>query len=240
MRLSQYLSAAGVCSRRRASQWINDGRVSVNEQVADQHTRVASGDIVHVDGQVITLPDTYSYVIYNKPVGVDCNCRADNPASIINHLPLPMRLFPVGRLDKDSHGLLLLTNDGVLCERLLSPDTYHPKTYHVQVRPHRGMPDINLDFKQRMQQGVDLEGVLTRPCQVTLLGPNRFEVVLTQGLNRQIRRMARALGYHVTDLQRTQLVHLTLRGLSVGQHRPLTADECASLLSLRSRPPTTR
>lgn len=229
MRLSQYLSQAGVCSRREARRLIQAGRVSVNQQTANLHTQVTESDCVQLDQQTLITPEPFQYVIYHKPVGVDCNCKHDDPTSIVHHVPTDIRLFPVGRIDKDSHGLMLLTNDGALAQRLLSPDYHHPKVYQVSVRPFYNQPDIGTEFVDKMQQGVMLKETLTRPCIVRLIGVNQFEITLTQGLNRQIRRMCKALGYHVTDLKRTQLLNLTLAGLAVGACRPLSALELSAL-----------
>ncbi|GAB2587896.1 pseudouridine synthase [Nitrincola alkalisediminis] len=225
MRLTQYLSQAGVCSRRAASRLIAEGRVQLNQTIATPHTPFRGDEHVAVDGQPILLSEQHLYVLYNKPVGVDCNCRVDDPASILHHLSLPQRLFPVGRIDKDSRGLMLLTNDGHLCHRLLSPQYEHPKQYEVQVIPHFQHTGLTTEFKEKMEQGVMLDGRLTHPCQVTLRSPDRFKIGLTQGLNRQIRRMCRALGYQVVDLQRTHILQLSVQGLAEGEWRYLTQSE---------------
>jgi len=229
MRLTQYLSQAGVCSRRAASRLIAEGRVQLNQKTATPHTPFRGDESVTVDGQRVLLSEQHLYVLYNKPVGIDCNCRADDPASIIHHLRLPRRLFPVGRIDKDSRGLMLLTNDGRLCHRLLSPQYEHPKQYEVQARPHFQNSALNTEFKEKMEQGVVLDGQLTQPCQVTLLSHDRFKICLTQGLNRQIRRMCRALGYHVVDLQRTHILQLSVQGLAEGEWRYLTHSEIEAI-----------
>ncbi|WP_372739955.1 pseudouridine synthase [Neptunomonas sp.] len=229
MRLTQFLVHAGICSRRAAIKMIADGLVSINGIVAEHPATVEGDEKIIADGRKAILPDQCCYVIYNKPVGIDCNCVADNPHSIVNHVTRPTRLFPVGRIDKDSHGLMLLTNDGILCQRLLSPDYSHPKTYLVSVEPHYRQPDIGTDFQQRMSQGIELDGVLTRPCQLKLLSKNRFEITLTQGLNRQIRRMTRSLGYKVIDLQRIRILNLTLSSLALNQSRELSNTEISEL-----------
>jgi pseudouridine synthase len=225
MRLTQFLVHAGVCSRRAAIKMIADGLVSINGQVAVHPATLNGDEEVIADGNKAMLPQQCCYVIYNKPVGVDCNCVANNPHSIVNHVTLPTRLFPVGRIDKDSHGLMLLTNDGVLCQRLLSPDYSHPKTYLVTVEPHYQQPDIGDDFQHKMSQGIQLDDALTLPCKLKLLSKNRFEITLTQGLNRQIRRMSRSLGYKVVDLQRISIMNLSLQGLPLNQLRELTTEE---------------
>lgn len=234
MRLTQFLVHAGICSRRAAIKMIADGLVSINGKIAEHPATVSGDEEIIADGHKATLPDQCGYVIYNKPVGIDCNCVADNPQSIVNHLTLSTRLFPVGRIDKDSHGLMLLTNDGVLCQRLLSPDYSHPKTYLVSVEPHYQQPDIGADFQQKMSQGIELDGVLTLPCTLKLLSKNRFEITLTQGLNRQIRRMSRSLGYKVIDLQRVRILNLTLNNLALNQSRELSNEESSELKTLLS------
>ncbi len=231
MRLTQFLSQAGVCSRRAASRLILDGRVQLNQVTATPHCRFEGHESVTVDGNKIVLAEQPLYVLYHKPVGVDCNCRPDDPASIMNQLNLPQRLFPVGRIDKDSRGLMLLTNDGELCHRLLSPCYQHSKEYVVEVRPHSPNSVLNESFKQQMETGVQLEDRLTLPCEVTLLSSYRFKIRLTQGLNRQIRRMCRALGFHVIDLQRTRILFLTLDGLEEQQWRHLSPVEIKNLQS---------
>ncbi|WP_036552433.1 pseudouridine synthase [Neptunomonas japonica] len=236
MRLTQFLVHAGICSRRAAIKMIADGLVSINGQVAVHPATLNGNEEIIADGKKAMLPAQCCYVIYNKPVGIDCNCVADNPHSIVNHVTLPTRLFPVGRIDKDSHGLMLLTNDGVLCQRLLSPNYSHPKTYLVTVKPHYQQPDIGDDFQQKMSQGVQLDNVLTLPCTLTLLGKNRFKITLTQGLNRQIRRMSRSLGYKVIDLQRISIMNLSLEGLALNQLRELTNEEAHELKISLARP----
>ena len=234
MRLTQFLVHAGICSRRVAIKMIADGLVSINGKVATHPATVNGDEEIIADGQKAELPAQCCYVIYNKPVGIDCNCVASNPQSIVNHVSLPTRLFPVGRIDKDSHGLMLLTNDGILCQRLLSPDYSHPKTYLVSVEPHYQQPDIGAEFQQKMSQGIELDGVLTRPCTLNLLGKNCFEITLTQGLNRQIRRMSRSLGYKVIDLQRIRILNLTLNNVALNQSRELSNAEISELKALLS------
>jgi pseudouridine synthase len=235
MRLAKFLSQAGICSRRQAGRLIDAGLVSVDGTIAGQLTFVAGHEHIVADGQTAQFPSQFEYLIYNKPIGVDCVFDESDPSSIINHLPLPNRLFPVGRLDKDSHGLLLLTNHGDLCHRLLSPAHLHQKRYWVTVEPHHKVADLALNtsakFIKAISNGVEIKGQITKPCVVTLLGTNRFEITLIQGLNRQIRRMALTQGYKVVDLQRVGIVNLLLGDLPVGQSRPLTATELNELMA---------
>ena len=233
MRLSHYLAVCGVASRRQSSRLIDAGRVTINGQLARHTDRVNPNDrlIVLVDGVSIGAPQHKQYWLYHKPVGIDCRLLSDDPHSLLHVLPESPRLYPAGRLDKDSRGLLLLTNDGELTQALMHPVFHHPKTYVVQVdKP------ITADFLLMMAQGVSYDEVQTRPCWVKPLSKasdeNRFEIVLTQGLNRQIRRMCQALGYKVIDLFRTELGGICLDNLPETTMRPLTAAELTDLKNL--------
>jgi len=234
MRLAQFISRTGYCSRRAASRLIDSGVVTVAGQLAGHLSFVDGSERVEIAGQAVKMVSEFRYVIYNKPIGIDCNCNQHDSASIINQLDFDPRLFPVGRLDKDSHGLLLLTNDGDLCHRLLAPQFDHPKTYLVKVEPFFGGGDIGEQFVLQMSQPILLKQGLTKACTVELVGFNQFKITLTQGLNRQIRKMAQHCGYRVTDLQRLSLVNLELGQLATGQlatgqWRELTASELAGL-----------
>jgi pseudouridine synthase len=233
MRLAKFLSQAGICSRRQAGRLIDAGLVTVDGVIAGQLTFVQGQENIIADGQCAKLPNQFEYLLYNKPVGVDCVVNKNDPSSVINHLQLPSRLFPVGRLDKDSHGLLLLTNDGHLCHQLLSPEHSHDKHYLVTVEPHKNVADLTSatadSFITAINNGVKVKGQITKPCEITLLATNRFEIVLTQGLNRQIRRMAQAQKYNVIDLQRVSIANLQLGSLSLGSMRSLTTTELSML-----------
>ncbi|MFB2799877.1 23S rRNA pseudouridine(2604) synthase RluF [Shewanella seohaensis] len=230
MRLAKYLAQCGISSRREACRLIEAGRISLNGKIA-KHT-----DAVHfdTDGQCldslcldekpISGAEALNYWIFNKAIGTDCRLLDADKSSLLHLLPTAPRLYPVGRLDKDSRGLLLLTNDGELTHKLMHPSFAHSKTYHVQLdRP------FNDTFIEQMASGVQYKEVHTLPCQVTRLSADRFEIVLTQGLNRQIRRMSNALGYKVIDLQRVALMTLTLGSLAEGEMRPLSPEEVARL-----------
>ncbi|QHS12182.1 pseudouridine synthase [Shewanella sp. Arc9-LZ] len=230
MRLSHYLAVCGVASRRQAARLIDSGRVSINHQLAKHTDRVNLCEIetILVDDKPILAVQDKQYWLYHKPVGIDCRLLVDDPHSLLHVLPELPRLYPAGRLDKDSRGLLLLTNDGQLTQALMHPDYYHPKTYVVQVdKP------ISASFLLMMTKGVSYGDVQTRPCEVRPLSlasaEDRFEIVLTQGLNRQIRRMCKALGYKVIDLMRTQLLDMRIDELAEKTMRPLTAAELLSL-----------
>jgi 16S rRNA pseudouridine516 synthase len=230
MRLNHYLAVCGAASRRQAARLIDSGRVTLNHQLAQHTDRINLSEAVTilVDGKPIMPMQQKQYWLYHKPVGIDCRLLADDPHSLLHVLPVSPRLYPAGRLDKDSRGLLLLTNDGQLTQALMHPDFYHSKTYVVQVDQ-----PISADFLLAMAQGVNYADVHTRPCDIRPLSlaadEHRFEIVLTQGLNRQIRRMCQALGYKVVDLLRTQLLGVCLNKLAEKTMRPLTAAELFSL-----------
>ncbi|KZN36064.1 hypothetical protein N480_18925 [Pseudoalteromonas luteoviolacea S2607] len=205
MRLAKYLSHCGVCSRRQASRLIDLGQVLVNGRPANHIDHVNDQDTVIVGGELVTgLAEKLLY-LYHKPVGIDCKLNAHDPHSLIHHLPSGPRVYPIGRLDKDSRGLLLLTNDGELCNALIHPDHHQEKEYIVMVDR-----DIDPQFCQQMAQGVPIDGQLTLPCVVKQLAPKTFSIVLKQGLNRQIRKMAKHCGRRVVDLNRIRIANLIL------------------------------
>ncbi|WP_152084558.1 pseudouridine synthase [Pseudoalteromonas sp. A25] len=205
MRLAKYLSHAGVCSRRQASRLIDSGDVIVNGRPANHIDHVSEQDEILVLGKKVCGPAAKVLYAYHKPVGIDCKLKPDDPSSLLHHLPTSQRVYPIGRLDKDSRGLLLLTNDGELCQRLIHPDHHVEKEYWVKVdRP------LDAEFCQKMASGVPVDGQITLPCQVSLLDATRFKIVLKQGLNRQIRKMAKYCGYKVIDLYRVRIAHFTL------------------------------
>ncbi|WP_105166540.1 pseudouridine synthase [Pseudoalteromonas sp. T1lg23B] len=212
MRLAKYLGHAGICSRRQASRLIDEGKVSVNGQPANHIDHVTTADHILVEGKKVTGPAPKVLYAYHKPVGIDCKLKADAPDSLIHHLPSGERVYPIGRLDKDSRGLLLLTNDGELCQRLIHPDHHVEKEYWVEVdRP------LDSTFCQTMASGIPIDGQLTLPCQVSLLTPTRFKIVLKQGLNRQIRKMAKFCGYRVIDLYRVRIAGFELDSKAIGE-----------------------
>ncbi|WP_257284514.1 pseudouridine synthase [Endozoicomonas sp. SESOKO1] len=228
IRLAKFIADAGCCSRRQASRLIDSDRVLVNNRPGLHIDRVTDSDCVTVDGRELKSATAKIYFLYNKPIGVDSICDVGNPASIIHHLPVlngNMRVFPVGRLDKDSHGLMLLTNHGELCQTLLHPDYYHEKEYLVTVdKP------VTEAFLLSMAAGVSYGDVTTKPCRIGKAASHAFRIILTQGLNRQIRRMCQALGYRVMDLQRIRMVNLLLDGIEPNQHRWLLDEEISGLL----------
>jgi 23S rRNA pseudouridine2604 synthase len=228
MRLNKYLSETGACSRREADAWIVAGRVTVNGTAAALGTQVRPGDEVRVDGRPIGERQRKVYVVLNKPRGVECTTDRDVPGNIVDFVGHQERIFPVGRLDKDSEGLILLTNDGDIVNGILRTEHGHEKEYLVTVdRP------VTQPFLESMARGVPILGTVTKPCVATAAGKNCFRIVLTQGLNRQIRRMCEHFGYTVRALQRVRIMHVRLAGLRPGEWRTLTPDELAPLLATR-------
>lgn len=210
IRLAKYIADAGVCSRRQASRFIDQQRVRVNGALANHIDHVDSNDDIEVNGQQVVPSNEKHYYAIFKPIGVDCKLIPSDPNSLIHLLPEAMRLFPIGRLDKDSHGLLLLTNDGALCHQLNHPDFEKEKEYIVTTSK-----PITDEFCQQMMAGVPVKGEITRRCLVEQLNETQFRIVLTQGLNRQIRRMTKYCGNYVTDLKRVRIAKLTLAELNL-------------------------
>ncbi len=230
MRLNKYISETGVCSRRQADEWIEQGRVTINGAAATLGTQVKEGDAVEVDGRAVQPQAVSVYIALNKPVGITCTTERHVEGNIIDYLGHPQRIFPIGRLDKDSEGLILLTNNGDIVNELLRVENKHEKEYVVTVdRP------ITEEFLQGMARGVRILGVTTQPCRVRKIGQLSFAITLTQGLNRQIRRMCAAFDYQVRRLQRVRIVNIDLRGIKVGQWRELSLDELRGLLPQRTK-----
>ncbi|MGE0871041.1 MAG: pseudouridine synthase [Kofleriaceae bacterium] len=232
MRLNKYLSESGACSRREADALIAEGRVTVNGVPAVLGTQVADGDEVRLDGdQVGNARKKVKpvYIALNKPVGITCTTERHIAGNIIDFVDHPERVFPIGRLDKDSEGLILLTNDGDIVNEVLRAEHNHEKEYVVGVDRA-----IAPEFLEQMAAGVRLSDATTKPCKISKLGPKVFKIILTQGLNRQIRRMCEALGYTVEVLQRVRIMHIHLGQLPLGRWRQLTPQEIAPLLPKRS------
>ena len=225
IRINKFFTEHGICSRREADRLIEAGRVTINNVVATLGDQVSSRDVIARDGQVIPWSQSRVYIKYHKPVGVTTTSEAHVPRNIIREIGHPERIFPIGRLDKDSSGLILLTNDGDIVNRVLRAEYAHEKEYAVQV--DRPFDQVFLD---RMAAGVVILGERTRPCRVSRVGARDFRIVLTEGRNRQIRRMCQALGYRVVTLHRTRIMHITIEGLRAGQWQYLTEREQAMLL----------
>jgi 23S rRNA pseudouridine2604 synthase len=229
VRLNKYISETGICSRREADAWIAAGRVRVNGVAAELGTQVNEGDAVEVDGKPVAARRSETvYIALNKPVGITCTTERHIPGNIVDYVNHPQRIFPIGRLDKDSEGLILLTNDGDIVNEILREENAHEKEYVVTVdRP------VTDDFLFGMANGVDILDTRTKPCKVRRIGRNSFGIILTQGLNRQIRRMCAAFDYKVRRLQRVRVVNIRLDGIKTGQWRDLTPAELAGLLPHR-------
>ncbi len=220
MRINKFLSESGVCSRRAADRHIEQGEVTINGEVATLGSKVLPGDDVFFRGKRLTAEAEKVYLAFNKPVGVECTAAKDVKNNIIDYINYPVRIFPVGRLDKNSEGLILLTNDGELSNGILKARHFHEKAYSVKV--NRPFDD---NFIKAMSNGVSILETVTRPCRVTPTGKDTFDIVLTQGLNRQIRRMCEALGYEVMRLRRYRVLNIQLKDLPKGKWRHLTDEE---------------
>jgi|JI10StandDraft_1071094.scaffolds.fasta_scaffold84469_2 23S rRNA pseudouridine2604 synthase len=242
MRLNKFISETGRCSRREADDLISAGRVTRNGAVADVGTQVEDGDQIRIDGELITASDRPRavYIALNKPVGIICTTERSVEGNIIDHVDHPERIFPIGRLDKESEGLILLTNDGDIVNEVLRVENDHDKEYVVAVdRPITDEALAELARGVRIDPGSHPTGttVMTRRCEVGRVAAKVFRIVLTQGLNRQIRKMCEALGYEVVALQRTRIMHIELGHLKPGRWRNLTEAEVAALVPA---PPSVR
>jgi len=231
VRINKYLSEVGYCSRRAADKLIEQGKVTINGKVPEMGTKIHEGDEVRVNGQLISEAKVKKnvYLAFNKPVGIVCTTdtrvEKDNIIDFINY---PKRIFPIGRLDKPSEGLIFLTDDGDIVNKILRARNHHEKEYMVTVNK-----PIHGDFAKKMSNGIPILGTVTRKCEVEVLSKFRFRIVLTQGLNRQIRRMCEYLGYRVTKLKRTRIMNVGL-DVPVGKWRDLTEKELKEINRLVS------
>ncbi len=226
--LNKYISSQGICSRREADKLIEKGRVKINDKIAQKGNRVMEGDKVSINDKLLPQKSKKKpiYLLFNKPKGVVCTTSKKDKNNIIDFLDFPVRIFPIGRLDKDSTGLILLTNDGDIVNKILRSSNEHEKEYEVTVNKN-----IDDNFLHHMAKGVPILGTITLPAKVKKTGKNSFSIVLTQGLNRQIRRMCEQLGYRVEDLKRTRIMHITDPKLAEGKYRPLHPSEFKKLMS---------
>lgn len=227
LRLNKYISESGFCSRREADKLIETGRVSVNGKAAVMGTRVRSSDIVKIDDKLVRPKDDFVYIAFNKPVGVTCTTDRKDPDNIIDFIRFSRRIFPVGRLDKDSQGLILLTSDGDIVNKILRAGNNHEKEYIVKVDKK-----LTPSFIDGMSNGVKILGTTTKPCRVTREGSNTFRIILTQGLNRQIRRMCAVFGYNVVSLKRIRIMNITIDNIPEGTWRYLSNEEMRILNDL--------
>lgn len=232
MRLNKFISSTGFCSRRQADKLIEDKRVKINEKIAELGQAVEDGDQVSIDGKLIKENNKRVYIILNKPVGITCTTESHIEGNIVDFINHSERIFPVGRLDKDSEGLILLTNDGDIVNRILREENNNEKEYIVTVDKN-----ITSDFLNSMSSGVKIynpvknEYTVTKKCKVIKIKGRVFKITLSQGLNRQIRRMCKAFDYNVVQLRRIKLMNLTLKGLEVGEWRELNADEIEEIMN---------
>lgn len=227
-RINKYLSEVGYCSRREADRLIAEGRVMINGEIPEMGTKISDKDSVTVDGKPIREPkEDHVYLAFNKPVGIVCTTdTANEKDNIIDYINHPRRIFHIGRLDKPSEGLILLTSDGDIVNKILRAGNNHEKEYVVTVnRP------LDPDFVSKMSEGIPILDTVTTPCKVRQLGKKSFNIVLTQGLNRQIRRMCAYLGYEVVKLKRIRIMNILL-DMPVGKWRDLRPEELAEIKTL--------
>ena len=228
-RINKYLSEVGYCSRREADRLIEDGKVTINSKISEVGAKVEESDQVEVKGQIIQKSKRQKkiYLAFNKPIGIVCTTdRKVEPNNVIDFIKYPKRIFPIGRLDKLSEGLIFLTNDGDIVNKILRSRNNHEKEYIVKVNRL-----INNNFIQSMSNGVEILGTLTKSCFVKQLGPKKFKIILTQGLNRQIRRMCEALGYRVKSLKRVRIMNIKL-DMPTGKYREFSKEELLRLNAL--------
>ncbi|WP_195986880.1 23S rRNA pseudouridine(2604) synthase RluF [Clostridium sp. D53t1_180928_C8] len=229
VRLNKYISESGFCSRREADKLIENGVVTIDGVKATMGTKVSKGQIVKVNGKLISKEEDLVYIVLNKPVGITCTTEHKVKGNIVDFVNHKKRIFPIGRLDKDSQGLILMTNDGDIVNKILRAGNNHEKEYIVTVNK-----PINEEFVRRMSNGIKILGQVTKKCYVKKEGNNTFRIILTQGLNRQIRRMCEALGYEVVKLKRVRIMNINLGELRMGEWRDLTYKELKGLNNLIS------
>lgn len=230
VRINKYLSAAGFCSRREADRLVEAGRVSIDGRIAGMGDKVSDGQKVQVDNKDISVEEEKILLAFNKPAGIVCTTTDSQGANnIVDYIGYNKRIYPIGRLDKDSHGLILMTNNGEIMDKILRSTNGHEKEYIVEVNK-----DIDDEFVKNMSKGVYLEELerTTLPCRVYKDGKRKFRIILTQGLNRQIRRMCDNLGYRVVDLKRIRIMNIVLGDLKEGSYRNVTDKEYSRLLSM--------
>ena len=226
MRINKLLSNYGYCSRKEVSRLIEDKRIIVNGKLCEQGQWVEETDDILLDGEKVKQKEKI-YIALNKPRGIVCTSSREVKDNIIDFLNYNDYVFPVGRLDKDSEGLILMTNDGDMANKILSSESYHEKEYTVTLDK-----DFDDEFIYNMSKGVNILGTITRPCKVRRINNNTFNIILTQGLNRQIRRMCKVFGYNVIKLERIRIVSILLEDIEVGNWRELTKEEIENLMEI--------
>jgi 23S rRNA pseudouridine2604 synthase len=224
IQINKYISNSGFCSRRDADKLVEDARVTINDDIALPTSRVQSGDLVAIDGEKIKSKQRPIYIALNKPIGVTSTTDMSDKTNIIRFMNHPKRIFPIGRLDKDSEGLILLTNDGDIVNKILRSSNNNEKEYVVTVDK-----ELTHEMIKQMGTGVRILGEVTKPCYIRQEGQRRFRIILKQGLNRQIRRMCEAFGYKVKTLKRIRIMHIHLGTLPTGKWRYLTPQEMDEL-----------
>ncbi|MBQ3601010.1 MAG: pseudouridine synthase [Lachnospiraceae bacterium] len=227
IRLNKYLSDVGVCSRREADRLIEAGRVSIDGKIALMGQKILSTQNIQIDGKNIKREEEKVLLAFNKPKGIVCTTSKKDKDNIVDYLNYGKRIYPIGRLDKDSEGLILLTNQGELVDKILRGSNYHEKEYIVTVNKK-----ITPEFIRAMGQGVPILDVVTRPCQIEAIGNRTFRIILTQGLNRQIRRMCEYFDYRVVELQRVRVMNIRLGRLKLGTYRRIVGTELEELMKL--------
>lgn len=226
-RLNKFIRETGFCSRREADQFIEEGRVTVNGKVPELGTKVSAADDIRIDGKPINKKEEPIYIAFNKPPGIICTTELDIKHNIIDYIKYPTRIFPIGRLDRASSGLIFLTNDGDIVNKILRAGNNHEKEYIVTV--DKPLTDT---FIRRMGNGLPILETVTKKCFVEQTGRFQFRIILTQGLNRQIRRMCNYLEYEVKELRRIRIMNITLAGLKEGAWREFTPEEMATINKL--------
>ncbi|NLJ95008.1 MAG: pseudouridine synthase [Clostridiaceae bacterium] len=229
VRINKYIASAGYCSRRAADKLIEAGKVSINSKKAELGSQIFPGDVVRINGKVIEpqKKEDFVYLAFNKPQGIICTANPEVEKNIISYINYPERIFTIGRLDKDSEGLILLTNNGDIFNKIVRAEYEHEKEYVVEVdRPY------GKKFLENMAQGVKILDTVTNPAKVEPISATTFKLIITQGLNRQIRRMCKALGYEVVFLQRIRIINISLNELPIGEYRNLSQQELTELFRI--------
>lgn len=230
IRINKFISEKGFCSRREADKLIEQNRITINGVIAKTGSKVIPTDEVKLDGKTLNRRDDKVYIAFNKPVGIICTTEKKVKNNIVDFINYPKRIFHIGRLDKDSEGLIFLTNDGDIVNKILRAGNNHEKEYIVTVNK-----PITNKFIKQMSSGIPILNTITKPCKVTKKSANVFRIILTQGLNRQIRRMCEFLGYKVVNLKRIRIMNISLEGIAVGKWRYLTSTELKTINKLVSK-----
>ena len=225
IRINKYLSECGFCSRREADRLLDEGRITVDGKVAEKGSRVSPGQDIRVDNKPVVKKDRPVIIAVNKPKGIVCTTAKDEKDNIVDFIDYKSRIYPVGRLDKSSEGLILMTNMGELVNKIMRAGNYHEKEYLVSVNK-----DITDEFLERMRGGVPVLDTVTRPCRVEKVGRRKFKIILTQGLTRQIRRTCENLGYRVVYLKRIRIMNIRLGDLKTGEYRELSEKEIEEIM----------